>query len=393
MKMDVLSFFEPYPLEKIKDLQKGDPTLIVNAHTHFAHYQKNWMDNTYQLAIIGVPEARNTVGNEGAIFAPDEIRKQFYKLYSWGTALSIVDLGNLKIGETCEDTYEILSEVLVFFIERDVVPIILGGGNDLVFANYMAYQKMEQVVNMVSVDSLFDLNPNAPKMNSQSYLTSILLQEPSYLFNYAQVGYQTYLNSPREVKEMESLFFETYRLGLIRQDMEEVEPIVRNADLLSIDISCVRKGDAPGHPHSSPHGFYGEELCQIAMYAGVSDKLSSIGIYEFSPSLDYQDQTSQLISHVIWYFIEGFRRRIGDTHFKEKDQYLKYSVPVSGHVEDLVFFKSKRSGRWWVIVPVTSKQSQVVQKYYLPCSKRDYDMACKDVISDRWWNAFKKFNH
>ena len=191
---------------------------------------------------------------------------------------------------------------------------------------------------------------------------------------------------------MEDLFFETYRVGSMRKDMEEVEPIVRNADMVSIDISAVRRADAPACPFSSANGFYGEEICQVAKYAGVSDKLSSFGIYEYDPMLDYNNQTSQLISHILWYFVEGFLNRQYDTQFKNKQDYKQYSIAVSGALNELVFYCSRKTGRWWVVIPMLNKEKNLIQNYFLPCSQRDYDLACEDKIPDRWWKAYNKFN-
>ena len=346
-----------------------------------------------QIAIIGVPEARNSYRNESCAMAPDEIRRQFYQLYRWKSDVRIVDLGNLVVGETVEDTYAVLADIIAYLLENSVLPIVLGGSNDLAFANYRAYEKIEKVVNLVSVDSTFDLGNETQPIRSDAYLNKLILQQPNYLLNYANIGYQVYMNSPADLKMMDDLFFETYRVGTMRKDLEEVEPIVRNADMVTIDISAVRRPDAPGCPHNSANGFYGEEICQIAKYAGVSDKLTSFGIYEYDPTMDYGNQTSQLISHIIWYFVEGFLNRQQDDRFRDKEAYRQYSIAVSGALDEMVFYCSRKTGRWWVLVPIISKDKNVTRNYYLPCSKRDYDLACEDRISDRWWRAYHKLNH
>lgn len=390
--MDIGPYFDPIDLESLDFFTLNDhPQRLLNQIWFTNTLEEVSLENM-QIAIVGVPEARNASQNDGSTFAPDEVRRELYRLYCWNKPVNIIDLGNLKIGKTVEDTYEVLSEILAHLIENKVIPIILGGSNDLAFANYRAYERLEHVVNIVSVDSCFDLgNENMP-ITSNAYLNRIILQQPNYLLNYANIGFQTYMNSPESIELMENLFFETYRVGLLRQDMEEVEPIVRNAEMVSLDLSAVRRGDAPGNPNASSNGFYGEEICRVAMFAGISDKLSSFGIYEFNPSMDYNNQTSQLIAHIIWYFVEGFNNRVGDTVFKDKNLYIKHSVAVSNHIDDLVFYCSKKTGRWWLVVPINSKKSDTTQKYYLPCSVKDYELACTDVISDRWWKAFNKLN-
>lgn len=346
-----------------------------------------------EIAILGVPESRNSYQNNSCSLAPDEIRRQFYQLYKWRKDVRIIDLGNLKIGKAVDDTYVVLTDIIAYLLENNVIPLILGGSNDLVYANYRAYEKIEKVVNLVAVDSRFDLGDENTPICSNAYVNKMVLQQPNYLLNYANIGYQNYLNSPTSIKLMEDLFFETYRVGTMRKDMEEVEPIVRNADMFSIDISAVRRPDAPGCPMSSSNGFYGEEICQIAKYAGVSDKLSSFGIYEYDPTMDYSNQTSQLIGHILWYFVEGYINRQHDNTFKNKADYRQYSVAASGALNELVFFCSRKTGRWWMLIPMINKDKNITQNYYLPCSKRDYEMACEDMIPDRWWKAYNKLNH
>lgn len=344
------------------------------------------------MAIIGVPESRNAYQNPSCSLAPDEIRRQFYQLYNWRKDVKIIDLGNLRVGKTIEDTYQVVSEVVAYLIENKVIPIILGGSNDLAYANYRAYERLERVANVVAIDPCFDLGEETAPIRSDGYVTKMVLQQPNFLLNYANIGYQSYMNSPESVNMMESLFFETYRVGLMRMNLEEVEPIVRNADMVSLDISAVRRPDAPGCPHSSSNGFYGEEICQIAKYVGLSDKLSSFGIYEYDPTLDFNNQTSQMIAHILWYFVEGFIYRQSDGQFKNKNDYRQFNISVSGALDELVFFHSKKSGRWWVVVPIYQKDKDQVQHYYLPCSQRDYQLACEDKISDRWWRTYHKLN-
>lgn len=390
--MDLSLFFEPVTAESLHlgDLDILSDRLLYNILLYNPEASLNIGEA--DIAILGVPEVRNTYRNPSCSLAPDEIRRQFYQLYGWRKSVRILDLGNLRLGKTVEDTYAAVSEVVAYLVENKVIPIILGGGNDLAYANYRAYELLERVVNVVDIDACFDLGTETAPIRSDAYVNKLVLQQPNFLLNYANIGYQSYMNSPESVGMMESLYFETYRVGFMRRNLEEVEPVVRNADMVSLDISAVRRPDAPGCPHNSSNGFYGEEICQISKFVGLSDKLSSFGIYEYDPTLDFNNQTSQLIAHILWYFVEGFIYRQNDGQFKNKDDYRQFNVSVSGALDELVFFNSRKSGRWWVIVPMYQKDRNHVQNYYLPCSKRDFDLACEDKISDRWWRTYHKVN-
>ena len=390
--MDLSLYFEPVSVDSLHlpDVDEMSDRLL---HTVMFFDPSSPLDiSEADITIVGVPESRNAYRNPSCSLAPDEIRRQFYQLYPWRRKLRILDLGNLRVGNTVEDTYSAVSEVLAYLIENKVVPVILGGSNDLAYANYRAYELIERVANVVAIDSCFDLGHENKPIRSDAYVNKMVLQQPNFLLNYANIGYQSYMNSPESLGMMEELYFETYRVGYMRRNLEEVEPVVRNADMVSLDISAVRRPDAPGCPHNSSNGFYGEEICQIAKYVGLSDKLSSFGIYEYDPTLDFNNQTSQLIAHILWYFVEGFIFRLNEGQFKNKNDYRQFNISVSGALDEMVFFHSRKSDRWWVLVPIYQKDSDRVQHYYLPCSKRDYDLACEDKISDRWWRTYHKVN-
>ena len=346
-----------------------------------------------KLAIIGVNESRNSINNEDCDKAPNSVREYLYALYSTSSKLRIVDLGNIAPGATSDDTYFALNTIVSQLLQLDIIPIIIGGSQDLTYANYLAYENMGQIINITAIDSHFDLGNAEENFNSRSYLSKIILHQPNYLFNFTNIGYQTYFVNQDAISLMKNLFFDVYRLGEVRSDMMLVEPLVRNADLVSFDISSIRQSDAPANGNASPNGFNGEEACQIARYAGLSDKLSSIGFYELNPKLDHNGQTAHLVAQMIWYFIEGYTQRKGDFPHKQKDKYLKYIVSIEDDQDhEIIFYKSKKSDRWWMQVPLDNSvaQSKYERHFMVPCSISDYQLAAKGDIPDRWWQVYQK---
>lgn len=390
--MDIAAFFEPidirefpYTGESTGQFRLGNIIRIHSDTQDFPDYSQA------ELAVIGVTDDRNAVNNEGCALAPDVVRKHLYALFPGNHPIKIVDLGNIKKGFKVSDTYFALASVVAELIENNVLPVIIGGSQDLTFANYQAYQSLGQIINIVAIDPMFDLGKSEEEINSQSYLSSIILHQPNYLFNYANIGFQTYFVDQDAIKLMKNLFFDTYRVGIVRQNLEEVEPIVRNADLLSFDVSSIRYSDAPGNGNATPNGFYGEEACQIVRYAGLSDKLTSIGFYEVNPQRDKAGQTAHLVAQMIWYFIDGFYNRAHDFPFRNEEDYLKYRVSITDHKEEIVFFKSKKTDRWWMEIPLPAEQRIKYERHYLvPCSYKDYQTACENDIPDRWWMVYQK---
>ena len=173
---------------------------------------------------------------------------------------------------------------------------------------------------------MFDLGNIDDELSSKSYLSKIIMEVPSNLFNYSNIGYQTYFNSQDEINLIQGLNFDAYRLGEVAKNLEIVEPVFRDADIVSIDIGAVRQSDAPANNNLSPNGFYGEEICAISRYAGISDKVSSFGIYEYNSKYDSNYQTAHLIAQMIWYFIEGVNCRAKDYPYCTKEDYQKFTV-------------------------------------------------------------------
>jgi arginase family enzyme len=387
--MDISEFFEPvdlsYKSEPSGLIRMGDKIIAFTDSGDFPDYLEA------DIVLIGVKEDRNAYNNEGCALAPDYVRKYLYTLFPGAFELKIVDLGNIKTGFQVTDTYFALSSVIEEMLEKNILPVIIGGSQDLTYANYQAYQNLGLIINIVSIDSMFDLGSSEDEVTSRSFLSNIILHQPNYLFNYANLGYQTYFVDQDALKLMKNLMFDTYRLGILRDNVEEAEPVVRNADLLTVDVSAIRASDAPGNVNATPNGFYGEDLCQIIRYAGLSDKLTSIGFYETNPQYDKNGQTAQLVAQMIWYFLDGYYNRPHDFPFKNEEDYIRYRVAITEHKEELTFYKSKKTDRWWMEIPLQSEQRIKYQRHYLvPCSYQDYQTACTNDIPDRWWMVYQK---
>ncbi|MCD6111808.1 MAG: formimidoylglutamase [Bacteroidales bacterium] len=389
--MDISIYFEPIIESDFQEINSDSKKIANFIKSYFKKNEFPHLEDI-DIAIFGVKEDRNAVNNKGCALAPDIIRKKLYNLFHPDYNIKIADLGNINKGYNINDTYFAVTDVITNLLKKNIIPVIIGGSQDITFANYKAYEKLKKTVNIIAVDSCLDIDENNNELSSKSYLNKIILQKPNYLFNYTNIGYQTYFTNPYTVKLMNNLLFDIYRLGHIRENIKETEPLVRNADILSFDISSVRQSDAPGNSNASPNGFYGEEICQIIRYAGLSNKLSSIGFYEYNPEFDNKNQTAHLIAQMIWYFIDGFYNRKHDFPDKDNDDnFVKYIVTVNNDDYRIIFLKSKTTNRWWIDLRGNKKiKPKYKQHYIIPCSHKDYQTACDGELPDRWWKAYQK---
>jgi formiminoglutamase len=378
--MDLTLLFSPLPETLISE-ESGTGAFYKSIR----YYADRMPDFTgAHIAIIGVPEERGTDKNLGAAAAPDIIRTKLYHLKKGSSTYNIVDLGNLRPGIDLEETNTRLSEVCKFLLGNNVLPLIIGGTHDLDFGQYSAYEDMEKLISFLNVDAFLDLEEGHQVPVSRQHINKILMHEPNYLFSYTHLAHQSYLVDAGLSAILEKLYFEAHRVGIMRQGLQDMEPSIRSADMLSFDITAIRSSDAPGNANAQPFGLSGEEACQLCWYAGINEKLSSAGFYEYNPGLDDENKkTASVVATMIWYFIEGFYNRKDERDYKSND-FLKFSVSMPVEPEVMNFYKSKVTDRWWIEVPNASRITIV------PCTYADYEMATSGEVPDRYITALSR---
>ena len=394
--MSLTDFLSPVDLATITPDAGFNASQLGSKISVYTIQMPDMDEHNFDIAIIGVMEDRHAINNTGCANAPDAMRGKLYALYEGAYISRIADLGNIRRGETIKDTYIALKTVVNELVRAGVLPVIVGGGQDLTYAQYMAYEDLDLKLDLVVVDKSFDINDDfelsTSETTSTSFLSKILLYEPNYLFNFSNLGYQTYFVSQESLRVMDKLLFDIHRLGELSGQIAVAEPVIRNAGMLSFDIGAIRASDAMGNGNASPNGFYGEEACQLCRYAGFNDKLTSIGFYEFNPAKDVNGQTAILLAQMIWYFIEGFYSRKKDFPLSPRAHYLIYKTTLRHEEHELVFVKSKKSDRWWMQVPYPSGGSANERYHLVPCRYEDYQTAVSGEMPDLWWRTFQKLS-
>lgn len=388
--MNISEYFSPVDLNQYTNAEHLHADSLFNSIAKNASAFPE-LENI-KIAILGVEESRGSYPYYNAKNSVEAIRSKLYELKKHSSSTHIADFGNFISGNKHSDSLVALTGIFKELIQKKIIPIIIGSSQDITYAHYMAYKQLEQIINIVSIDSRFDLgNPSEP-LNAGTWIGKIILDQPNFLFNYSNIGHQTYYVGTQAVEMMDNLYFETYRLGLAKSSLREMEPVVRNADIISLDISAIKQGDAPAAVNASPNGFTGEEACQLLQYSGMSDKLSGIGIYNFDGSKDINHQTASLLSQMVWYFIEGYNNRTSDLPEINQNAFTIYNVTNNLQNHELMFLKSNKTGRWWVEIPITNSRRKILRHHFMPCSESDYETALNNEIPERWWQALKKIS-
>jgi formiminoglutamase len=326
------------------------------------------------IVLIGCNEIRGSWQLYAGQSAPDAIRRQFYSLYQWHNDINIVDLGNITVGAGLNDTYAALRTVLGELTDIGKRVVVLGGSHDLTLAQYHTYTSHKKIIEATCVDALIDLSMESLN-RSENFLMEMLTGEPNYIKHYNHIGFQSYYVHPHMLETMDKLRFDCFRVGMVKESLEEMEPVIRNSHLFSFDIAALANAFAPSN-QITPNGLTGEEACTLMRFAGLSPVVNTIGIYGYVPERDRDDLTAKQISHMLWYLIDGHSRGRREAQLEEKDSFNEFHIAFA-EIE-AVFLQSKKTGRWWMQLP---------DKKYIACSYKDYLLASSNEIPERWLRA------
>ena len=369
--LHISDFLDPvHPLSFMHDEPFHDGQIGFNIDVYDEQFPDLMLAD---IVIVGCAEQRGAgPGMKG--HAPDSIREQFYRLYSWHPALKLTDVGNIREGAGLKDTYAALRTVIREISAIGKTVVILGGSHDLTLAQYQAFVDQGRIIEAVCVDALIDLNMQSVR-GSDNFLMEMLTGEPNFILNYNHIGFQSYFVHPQMLETLDKLRFDCFRVGKVRENIEEMEPVIRNAHLLSFDICAVARSFAPSNT-LSPNGFTGDEACALMRFAGLSPGLNSIGIYGYLSHKDEESITAKQISQMLWYFIEGRSRGAREAKIQDKEAFNEFHIAFAEVAT--TFLQSKRTGRWWMQLP---------DQQFIACSYNDYILASSNEVPERWLRA------
>jgi len=330
--------------------------------------------SSIDIAIVGLNEYRNSDEISDESLNLENFRREFYSLFYGNWSANILDLGDVISGKSYSDTYYAVNSIHQDLINQNIVVIFIGGGQDFTFPLYQSLSKKLNKVNISSVDNKFDFGKIKKQFSSSSYMSEIIMDKKNSLNHFCNLGYQTFLNSQEEIDLLNKFNFESHRLGEITEDIKIVEPVLRETNLLTVDFKSIKSSEL-NFVHNYSNGFESSQFCSVLRYAGMSNSINSVGLFELLDS----SISSALLSQSIWYFIEGYCLRIKEDPNSSNFKGYTYNVFCEG--TNLKFYNSELSQKWWVefINEIETKNISSL----LPCNKRDYLMACDGTFSDR----------
>ncbi|MBK8087471.1 MAG: arginase family protein [Chitinophagaceae bacterium] len=370
--MLIKDFLQPLDLPVIL----GDDELNnAQLGSHIKSYASSFPDlELADIVFLGITEERGTGNGVSNGAAPDLIRKNIYRLYNWHPDVQIADIGNINSGASLNDTYAAAKAVIAEMIAAKKTVVILGGSHDLTLAQYGAYVQQEQIIEASCVDAFINLNMET-RLRSENFLMEMLTGEPNFIRHYNHIGFQSYFVHPNILQTMDRLRFDCFRVGVVKDALEEMEPVIRSSNMLSIDMAAMAHAYAPAN-RTTPNGLSGEDMCTLTRFAGLSENLSTLGIYGYNAKNDLYELTAIQAAQMIWYFIDGKSKSKTEAAIKDRHQFTEYHTTISE--TDTVFLQSKKTGRWWMQLP---------NQKFIACSGTDYQLAIHSEIPERWLRA------
>jgi arginase family enzyme len=366
---DLLDFLSPIALPELDE---------ENGYTdgqyakHMSIFVTDFPDlSEVDIILVGVNDMRGAGIPSTTGDAAMAIRNEFYRLHYWHPDIKIADIGDVKTGSSLSDTHAALKTVLQEMLRLGKPVVVIGGSHDLTLAQYEACKAQHMVIDATGIDARINLRGES-QIRSENFLLDMLTSEPNMVRHYSHIAFQSYFVHPRMLETMDKLRFDCFRVGVVKEHIEEMEPVIRQTNLLSFDVCAIKHSDAPANGES-PNGLTGEEACTLTRYAGMSTHLHSMGLYGYNPDLDVHNLTAKQMAQMIWYFVDGRSRTKSEPALAERSGFNEYHTAFAE--VDTVFLQSKKTNRWWMQMP---------DRKFVACSYQDYVKASMNEIPERW---------
>ena len=334
-----------------------------------------------RVALVGVQETRSVGQPHQRKQDLTAIRKSLYALYAGNWPNRIADLGDLPVGDSESDSYQVLQDVATALYQQNILLLAFGGSQENTLGLCAVFSHLKTYYNLCSIDYKFDFGVHGVLIDNDSYMSNLISERPNFLLNFCNLGYQSYYTAQEELDLIDRLYFDAVRLGELHADMKVAEPYLRDSDVVSVDMSSVVSKDLGGGM-TQVNGFSAHQMCVLSRYVGLSDRVGLVSLN----NIPQTPEAAQLTAQTLWYMIEGLQHRANEYPFSVKENCTKYVVPLKE--QELTFFQSSTTKRWWVLVPMKNNNDQ--KHTLLPCNENDYIRSVEGLIPDRWWRAIRR---
>ena len=311
------------------------------------------------IALIGLGDNANA------------LRKELYALSPAFDSINIVDLGTLN--HNGKNVQAALRECLLALFELGIKPIIIGENHRYAEAllKSLPYQKA-------------DLAIVSPRIAYNEDDLAFLMAKKKRLFHVSFIANQTFLNPQDLVQNSQEVFSEALRLGAMKQSIQAVEPLLRQADVFEFDLSAIKYSEFRSVTEALPNGLDNQEACAICRYAGISN---GIEVFLFNQmDLSKKDATdAKQLAQMVWYCLDGLNNRFNDVPQINNRNFTVYKCHANSG-EDMLFLYSEVSGRWWLQIPQVEGKKKTAAKF-IGCTENDHQIAEQGEVPEKYYRA------
>lgn len=354
------AFFTPVARGILKSYQKNSGLL----GSEMSIYERRFPDpKKTDVAIIGLgPNA-------------DMCRKELYRLQYHFNGIKVADFGNLNHDGSLKNINAGLRECVFALREYNIIPVFIGEDHNYSdgILKSIPFQKADYAL----VSPYIAHNPDE---------LSWKLHSKQKLFHASFIGVQNFLNSHTTIQLSGEVFSENIRLGDLRANLAQTEPLLRQADIFEFDLRAMKYSNFTAATENLPSGLQNQEACTICRYAGISNAVSLYLLNHFNLANGYPTDSMQ-IAQMIWYILEGIDNRFNDMPQLNNRNFTVYKCHAHSG-EDMLFLYSELTGRWWMQVPQLNKKKKTVAKF-IGCSENDHMVAEQGEVPEKWYRALR----
>ncbi len=331
--------------------------------------------------LLGYCEDRNS-DNIGASKATIAIRSCLYALNKTSQSLNIIDLGDCKKEEQIAQSYENL-RICIKELSKYNKPILIFGGTQEVVRYIVAECNGDIAFPSISiVDAQIDATIGSKDFSNKNYLPYIQQEFPQT--RLCHIASQEYLSNRDSINWWKTNNYGFLRLGDCNADIKQSEPLLRDSQLISIDMNAIRYSDNPAG--RNVNGLYAEGACQIAWNSGYSPRMNTFFLSEYNPTKDIDNISAQLSAQILWHVLDGISQRKHESGDFFDGSYERKNLKHSSFPSDICFYRSKNSQTLWVEVPIgTSNKKRII-----PCSEKDFEQFCAGTLPTIWLTELQR---
>lgn len=271
------------------------------------------------FCLLGYPDDEGIKlngGRPGAAAAPVAIRQYLYKMTPPNAAeTKFFDAGDLNTVTDLPARHQQAQQTVFDLQHKCIRTVTLGGGHDYGYADASGFLKANLNGKfrplVINFDAHLDVRPDKNGFNSGTPFYR-LLNEFTGKFDFAEVGIQPQCNSSVHRSWAESKGAAIFTLGDLLKNgglnsllqkppfsqLTKATPV-----FISFDIDCLTSTETPGCSQSWVTGLKTENvLLFLAKLYQISD-VRGLGLYEVSPPLDLNDQTSKTAALIVYNFL------------------------------------------------------------------------------------------